>query len=75
MAFSEKTKSEAFTRANGRCESCGKQLVYGNHSEGERGEWEAHHKTAVASGGNDCLSNCKVLCLNCHKAIKTYGRH
>ncbi len=36
----------------------------------ENVKWEAHHKVAVASGGQDILSNCKVLCLDCHK--KTY---
>lgn len=75
MAFSEIVKWEAFRRAGGHCESCGKELVWHNHNEGERGAWEAHHKTSVAAGGQDVLSNCKVLCLECHKRTYTYGSH
>lgn len=37
--------------------------------------WEAHHKTAVAAGGQDVLLNCKILCLDCHKSTYTYGKH
>ena len=75
MGFSEAIKRQAFDNANKKCEKCGKQLVWGNYNEGERGAWEAHHKTAVSSGGKDILSNCMILCLDCHKKTKTYGRH
>jgi 5-methylcytosine-specific restriction endonuclease McrA len=67
MAFSEQTRRKIFDNAKGKCESCGKQLVYQNHTEGEPGAWEAHHKTAVRSGGSDAPSNGKALCLDCHK--------
>ena len=75
MAFSENVKREAFIRAGGHCECCKKELIWQNHKEGERGAWEAHHKTSVASGGQDTLSNCKILCLDCHKKTRTYGSH
>ncbi len=75
MAFSEEVKREAFNRANGRCEKCGKVLVYDNHEDGERGAWEAHHKKAVKDGGSDTLQNCQVLCRECHKKTKSYGNH
>ncbi len=75
MAFSDKTKLEIFEKANGKCEACGKQLVFDNHTEGERGAWHAHHKTSVASGGEDVASNGKALCLDCHKKTKTFGKH
>jgi 5-methylcytosine-specific restriction endonuclease McrA len=77
MAFLEATKQEAFRLAGGRCQcrrmsctvhgtlSCGVALASGN--------WHAHHKTAVASGGSDALSNCEVLCIPCHKQTQTYG--
>lgn len=84
MAFSEETKRLAFDRAMGRCECkrstcnhgsrCNKLLVFENHTEGQRGAWEAHHKVAVSVGGDDSLSNCEVLCLDCHKNTKSYGR-
>ena len=75
MAFSESVKWEAWKRADGRCEGCGKQLSLWNHNEGEWGAWEAHHKTSVAAGGQDTLSNCKILYLECHKKTYTYGSH
>ena len=74
MAFSKATKDEIFNRAGGKCERCCKQLVRDNHMEGERGAWEAHHKTSLHSGGNDVPSNGEALCLDCHKKTRTYGK-
>lgn len=74
MPFSALTVELAWNRANGHCESCGKTLSWNKRGiEGACGAWEAHHKTSVAAGGSDALSNCKILCLNCHKATRTYG--
>ena len=73
MAFSEEIKRKIFDNARGKCEKCGKALIYGNHKEGESGAWEAHHKTSVNSGGQDVASNGKALCLQCHKNTYTYG--
>jgi 5-methylcytosine-specific restriction endonuclease McrA len=76
MAFSETTKGEAFKRAGGQCEcrraSC---TVHTSMRCPTRltGNWHAHHRTAVASGGNDSLSNCEALCIPCHKQTETYG--
>lgn len=74
MAFSESTKKQIFANANGKCEKCGKQLVYENHTRGERGAWQAHHRVSVASGGNDTASNGKALCLDCHEDTYTFGK-
>ena len=77
MAFSEETKQAALKRAGGQCECdrllctvhasrrCTTKLVAGN--------WHAHHKTALASGGTDALSNCQALCIPCHKQTSTWG--
>ena len=73
MAFSESMRHEIFMRAHGRCEKCGKTLVYEHHREGERGAWEAHHRTSVDAGGKDIASNGMALCLDCHKSTYTYG--
>ncbi len=68
MGFSEDTKRRAFERANGRCEICGKQLVFGNRGRnGGRGSWEAHHKRPRSEGGSDTIKNCMVLCYQCHQ--------
>lgn len=75
MGFSKDIIDQAWDHAGGKCESCGKQLVYDNHEEGKRGAWEAHHKKAQKDGGDDTLSNCKILCLDCHKKTDSYGSH
>jgi 5-methylcytosine-specific restriction endonuclease McrA len=77
MAFSEETKQAAFQRAGGKCEC--RRLSCRVHSTVycgvilARGQWHAHHKTAVAAGGQDTLSNCEILCIPCHKSTQTYG--
>ncbi len=87
MAFSEKTVITAYLRAEGKCECsrktcghnpirCNKQLIFKNRGKDyEYGGWEAHHRIAVASGGDDSLSNCEILCTECHKNTRSYGRH
>lgn len=85
MAFSQETINEAWNRSGGKCECnrtlhshsgrCNKTLSFSNRGkEGAWGAWEAHHKVAVSSGGKDTLSNCEILCLECHKGTGSYGR-
>ena len=61
--FSRKTKAEAFARAGGKCENCGVKIRPGNGPEYD------HIIPDAVDGGND-LTNCKVLCVNCH-GVKT----
>jgi 5-methylcytosine-specific restriction endonuclease McrA len=75
MAFSEETVKKAFENAGQKCESCGKQLSWGNRGDNGHGKWEAHHKKAVKDGGSDTLGNCKILCTECHTKTKSYGSH
>lgn len=72
MAFSEATKKDALKKANNRCEC--KRL---SHTHSGRcktslttASAEFHHKTAVASGGSDAISNCEVLCKKCHSQVR-----
>lgn len=78
MAFSEATKQAAFERAGGKCEcrrlSCNVHTSVYCGVKLATGRWHAHHKTAVAAGGTDNLSNCEVLCIPCHEKTSTYGR-
>jgi len=74
MAFPDSVVQQAWQRAGGRCECtrithnhgvpCNKQLVWDNRGREGRGAWEAHHRT---TGGPDTLSNCEILCWDCHK--------
>ncbi len=70
MAFSEATKQAALTRASYRCEC--ERTSHAKHSgRCTKSATECHHKTAVKSGGDDTLSNCEVLCYECHELIPT----
>lgn len=76
MPFPDDVVSAAWKRAGGKCEcartthghyaTCGKTLTWANRGREGVGAWEAHHKTADASGGPDTLSNCEILCWDCH---------
>ncbi|HJJ43815.1 MAG TPA: HNH endonuclease signature motif containing protein [Methanocorpusculum sp.] len=68
MVFSEEVKKQAFENANGRCEACGKQLVFANSGvTGGRGSWIAMYRVPVSKGGTDTLENCKIVCSKCHR--------
>jgi 5-methylcytosine-specific restriction endonuclease McrA len=75
MAFSEETKEKARKNAGYTCE-CTRKC---EHHLGGRcgtylaaGTWHAHHKTPLAAGGSDALSNCEALCIPCHEKTGTY---
>jgi len=86
LAFSDSVISEAWKRSGGKCECnrstcghgyyrCNKSLDFNSRGKDyAAGGWEAHHKTAVAAGGSDTLSNCEILCISCHKNTRTYGK-
>jgi 5-methylcytosine-specific restriction protein A len=76
MAFSRETTDAAWNRAGGKCECTRKICTHHTarcNAPLSAGKWHAHHKTAVASGGDDSLSNCEGLCIPCHKNTQTYG--
>jgi len=74
MAFSESVVTDAWKRADGQCERCDKQLAWENRGREGRGCWEAHHKMSLAVGGSNTLSNCEILCFECHSNTRTFGR-
>lgn len=76
MAFPDSVVEDAWRRAGGRCECrrrshshpyvrCNKELVWNNRGREGRGRWEAHHRSST---GGDTLSNCEILCWDCHTA-------
>ncbi len=77
MAFSDEVKKDAFARSGGYCECRRKEH---DHKGGRC--WaslttintEYHHVTAQSVGGSDGLSNCEVLCSDCHVGTDSYGR-
>jgi hypothetical protein len=77
MAFSESVIEQAWKKANGKCQCkrkthswhkkirCNRILVLSNRGREGRGKWEPHHKVKTRG---DILSNCEILCWDCHKA-------
>jgi 5-methylcytosine-specific restriction endonuclease McrA len=63
--FTKRTRLEAFTRCEGKCEACGAIL--------RPGHFEYDHDKPAEFSGAATLDNCRVLCLGCHKQ-KTAGR-
>ena len=58
--FPAKVKAKAFERAGGHCEKCTAYLTVG--------KFHYDHVLPDALGGEPTLSNCEVLCTNCHGA-------
>ena len=78
MVFSDEVVKKAWKRSGGRCECrrkthghpyirCPKNLVWKNRGREGRGAWEAHH---ISRTGGDGLSNCQILCWECHKGTR-----
>lgn len=78
--FSAKTKAQAFERSGGNCECCTAKLTVG--------KFAYDHVIPDALGGEPVLSNCEVLCTNCHgektakgdvpriaEAVRTHHKH
>lgn len=70
MAFSEETVRQAWSRAKGKCERCDRSLLSSSRGKESEYGWEAHH---INSNGPDSLSNCEILCQECHKNTRSYG--
>jgi 5-methylcytosine-specific restriction endonuclease McrA len=60
--FTDKTKLQAFTRANGRCEKCTRKV-----GAGQKLRAEYDHIQACVFEGENSLDNCRLLCEECHK--------
>jgi len=73
MAFSDLVVVDTWEKAGGKCQKCRKQLCWENKGREGRGCWEAHHKTSVSAGGSDGLSNCQILCFDCHSNTRSFG--
>jgi len=81
MPFTQSVVDQAWRRSGGRCECTrsnhghsgrhNKQLDYASRGNDRMpGCWEAHH---INANGGDVLSNCEILCCDCHKQTPTYG--
>ncbi len=81
MAFPDNVIFAAWARAGAKCECtrkshghffgrCYKTLVWDNRGRDGYGAWEAHH---INSNGGDQLSNCEILCWECHKNTGSFG--
>lgn len=57
---------EVLLRADGICESCGKDAPFIRKSDNTP-YLEVHHKHPLAEGGPDTVKNAVALCPNCHR--------
>ena len=78
MGFTPDVVETAFQRARKSCECnrsthnhsgtrCNKTLIWEQRGREDTHAWEAHHRVSQQVGGGDTLSNCEILCWNCHK--------
>lgn len=68
--FPKDVVDAAWMRSRGRCEKCSKELSKGSRGKESAMGWEAHH---INSNAEPTLSNCAILCQDCHKATRSYG--
>lgn len=83
--FRDDILRKAFNRAGGRCECearacghegrCRKTFSWDDRATTDNDDgWQGHHMTAESAGGSDGVSNCKILCVACHKRTESFGR-
>lgn len=72
LSARSKFKRELYNnRAKGRCESCGRNVMWSDD-----GSWDrftcAHlsHTRSEGAGGDTTKENCKIECWHCHNNIK-----
>lgn len=68
--FPDSIVEQAWKRSGGECENCGGELHESSQGAESDYGWEAHH---VDPSGPNTLSNCKILCQECHKNTPSYG--
>lgn len=65
--------AEVLARANGVCERCKADAPFIRKKDGSP-YLEVHHKTRLADGGEDTVTNAVALCPNCHRELH-FGKH
>lgn len=65
--FTEKQQAQAYMNQGKKCDICKKPF--------DIEELEAHHKVAFGDGGETTISNCQMLCKNCHADITAHQNH
>ena len=60
--------AEVLSRANGRCEHCGKEAPFKRAKDGTP-YLEVHHKVMLSQGGEDTVENAIATCPNCHRQL------
>jgi len=81
--FPETVVWAAFHRSGGQCECttpfcsghmavsfgrCVQTFSFAQRATSDGTGWQAHHRIPVVDGGEGTLTNCQILCVNCHQA-------
>ena len=74
MAFPESVKDAAYWRSGGRCECRRSSHGHGGRCWSRIWRHRNVHYHHINAYGDDTLSNCEALCINCHKLTRSYGR-
>lgn len=65
--LSKKKKLAVFSRDNGECQYCGKELI-----EDKVFDWHVDHVVSVKNGGNNDYSNLMLACAPCNSRKSGY---
>ncbi len=69
MKFDDETLDRIFSRTDGQCHICRKQLSFSNYGwGGKRGAWEVEHSIPRSKGGKDHLNNLYAACISCNRS-------
>ncbi|MCL2520503.1 MAG: HNH endonuclease [Spirochaetaceae bacterium] len=72
--FTDAQKEEAKKRADYKCECERKTCGHAGRCNSKK-DLEVHHIKALKDGGKSIPSNAEVLCYECHKNTRSYGKH
>jgi len=69
--FPDSVKKQALERAKYRCECTRKTCDHHSGRCPRKSDLEAHHRIQAVP---NILSNCEILCHDCHENTHSYGR-
>ena len=85
--FDNTVVKSRFEQAGGQCECtrsdcnppheerCPQKFNWEDRGTADNYEaWQAHHWVPQSIGGEDHVTNCRILCVSCHKETESFGK-